>query len=83
VPGSALFSSDESFGMIRACGPRARCTAPLRAPLTRAWRDDNRGRIGLTILGAMEVSEHGDLANWIIPVRRCHNGDCVRLDRRS
>ena len=29
-----------------------------------------RGRhIDLTILGGMEVSEQGDLANWIVPVR--------------
>ena len=41
--GSSLFSSAESFGMIR------------------------RGRIDLTILGAMEVSQGGDIANWKIP----------------
>ena len=41
--GSALFSSAESFAMIR------------------------RGRVNLTVLGAMEVSQNGDIANWKIP----------------
>ena len=43
MPGSALFNSAESFGMIRG------------------------GHIHLTILGAMEVSEKGDIANWKVP----------------
>ena len=41
--GSALFSSAESFAMIRS------------------------GRVDLTVLGAMEVAQNGDIANWKIP----------------
>ncbi|ADQ81500.1 3-oxoacid CoA-transferase subunit B [Riemerella anatipestifer] len=43
LPGSVVFDSAMSFGMIRA------------------------QKVDLTILGAMEVSESGDIANWKIP----------------
>ncbi len=43
LPGSSIFDSAMSFGMIRA------------------------GKVDLTVLGAMEVSDDGNIANWKIP----------------
>ena len=98
IPGSSLFSSDDSFGMIRAYDTWFRAAATSCAfsmahmrPISflgphgcvGATPRRRSGRIGLTILGAMEVSEHGDLANWIIPVccgrrHRVHFALCWR-----
>ncbi|WP_199616300.1 3-oxoacid CoA-transferase subunit B [Paenibacillus alkalitolerans] len=43
-----------------------------------------RGYIDMTILGALEVSERGDLANWIVPGRRVSGiGGAMELAQKA
>lgn len=64
--GASFFGSEESFAMIRGY-VRNLCIG-FNIFNTLITRGFCRGHVDITILGAMEVSQYGDLANWMIPV---------------
>jgi acetate CoA/acetoacetate CoA-transferase beta subunit len=51
---------------------------------TIAYGIIRRGLVDLTILGALEVSQRGDLANWIVPGEQIHGiGGAMELAERA
>jgi len=53
--------------LINAVRRRFTTCPARRSSIRDVVRDDPRGHIDVAVLGRMEVSEHGDLANWIVP----------------
>ncbi|WP_404442062.1 3-oxoacid CoA-transferase subunit B [Sutcliffiella horikoshii] len=83
--GSTPFPGEEDANLCNAAGfpvsiqPGASyCDSALAFGMIR------RGKLDITILGSLQVSEQGDLANWIVPGKRVPGmGGAMELSQKA